>query len=234
MEFQLEKFQGPLDVLLQLIEKEELSITEISLAAVADQYLSFIQDEEQIEAGELTDFLLVATKLLLLKSKLLLPKEEVDEDDGPALEDQLKIYKEFLDAARKLEVMLKEHKFSYARTKIPFNIEPVFTPPESLTTQQLRDVLFEFLKSLEPIVVLPESVMEKTVTLREKMVEIQEKLYRGEQVNFLDMVRKSRSKTETIISFVALLELIKQKEVVATQGSNFDEILIQKNNQDSV
>lgn len=228
MEFKLEQFEGPLDILLQLIEKEELSITDISLAAVADQYLQFIENAEEIGAHELTDFLLVATKLLLLKSKLLLPKEEVDEEDGPSLEDQLKIYKEFLDASRNIEERLKAGNFSYTRKKLPFNIDPVFTPPETVSSQTLHAILLEFLKTLEPIVVLPESVMEKTVTLREKMTEIQKKLTRGEQVNFLDMIRASRSKTETIVSFVALLELIKQKEVVAKQSENFNEILIQK------
>jgi len=91
----LEQFEGPLDLLLQLIEKNKLQVTEISLAQITDQYLDYIAGSEQVASEEMADFLLIASKLIYLKSKYLLPDLSlVDEDDADSLEKQLKIYRQ--------------------------------------------------------------------------------------------------------------------------------------------
>src|SRR3989339_2104859 len=107
MNFKIDKFEGPLGLLLQLIESQELDITEISLAKIADQYIEYIRGDKGIGPEELADFLVVAAKLLLIKSRALLPflkgeaEEEIEE-----FEQQLRMYKEFLAAAKKIEAII--------------------------------------------------------------------------------------------------------------------------------
>ena len=108
----LEKFEGPLDLLLSLIEQEELSITDISLAKVTDGYLTAVRTAKEIEPEELADFLVIAAKLIFIKSRILLPGLEV-EDEGPSLEAQLKLYKDFVEASHTIEAMLKKKRFMF-------------------------------------------------------------------------------------------------------------------------
>src|SRR3989344_4119781 len=93
--FKLEEFEGPLELLLKLIEDEKLDITTISLAKVSDQYLAYIKNEEELPSEEVADFLVVAAKLIYVKSKYLLPALQLEEEDGEDLEQQLKIFREY-------------------------------------------------------------------------------------------------------------------------------------------
>ena len=107
--FQLEKFEGPLDILLNLIEKEKLSITEVSLAQIADQFLAYIDGNENINLEQLSGFLSVATRLILIKSRALLPIltfTEEEEESIQDLEEHLRLYQLFRDQAKKLESAL--------------------------------------------------------------------------------------------------------------------------------
>ena len=98
MLIKIDKFQGPLGLLLQLIEKEELDITEVSLAKISDQYIDSIKNTKNIDPGETADFLVIAAKLLFIKSKALLPYlyPEEENEEIEELESQLRMYKEFL------------------------------------------------------------------------------------------------------------------------------------------
>lgn len=109
LQIKTEKFQGPLNLLLKLIEKEKLDITEVNLAKIANQYIEYIKKLTKIDPDDLADFLVVAAKLLLLKSKALLPYLCFeDEDETDELEKQLKMYKEFLQATEQIENIIKE------------------------------------------------------------------------------------------------------------------------------
>jgi len=104
----IEDFEGPLDLLLQLIEKQKMDINQISLAKVTEQYIHFIESSDGISPGELADFLVIAAKLLLIKSRSLLPYlESEDEDSGFELEKQLKMYKLFAEAAERVRSILR-------------------------------------------------------------------------------------------------------------------------------
>ena len=98
----IQKFEGPLDLLLQLIEQEELDITEISLAHITEQYLEYLATIEELYPDELADFLVVATKLLLIKSHMLLPELTLEDEDEESLTRQLQLYKKYVEAARRL------------------------------------------------------------------------------------------------------------------------------------
>jgi len=117
MNINTEQFNGPLDLLVQMINDEKLDIAEVSLGKIADQFVNYIKNSPDISTEEVADFLAVAAKLLLIKSKTLLPYliRDEDEEEIQDFANQLKIYKDFLDASRQIEEMLEEKKFMYAR-----------------------------------------------------------------------------------------------------------------------
>ena len=229
--YRLEQFEGPLDLLLNMIREEKLAISEISLATVAEQFVAYVQSTPDIGGDELADFLVVATQLLLIKSKLLLPDINLDDEFGPdTLETQLKLYRRFVDAAKQLEQKIAQHLFLYPRTKLPLEVQKQFRPPLSLTPQGFEASMREVLSRLEPIVILPQSVMEKTITMHEKIRYIQALLKRSNGLSFRAVLKEAQTKTEQIVSFLALLELVKQQEVAVEQAGAFDDILIKRMN----
>lgn len=225
----LEKFQGPLDLLLQLIEKREMDISQIALAEVTDQYLAYIDNHQDISAIELADFLVIATKLLVIKSKTLLPQLADDEEDSAEqLEAQLKMYKDYLDASKNIEKIIASGKFLFGREKIAVNIEATFSPPPSLTTDNLVNTYLEILGRIDYVVNLPQKVMEQTVTLKEKVNNIRDIILRLKKINFSQVLTDAQSKTDMVVSFMALLELIKSGEIAVNQVGAFDDIYIEK------
>lgn len=228
-QLKLEKFEGPLSLLLNLIEQEQLDISQVSLAQAADQYVKYLEQNPQISPEELADFLVVATKLLLIKSKLLVPDTKFDEDDDPAsLEQQLKIYREYLNAMRQIEVMIRRRQFLFWRTKSPVSLKPQFSPGNDLNSEKLKSMFLEILKEVEKFVVLPQSVMEKTISLQDKIKQIKEIIKTRAQVSFDQLMKSARSRTEVIVSFLALLELVKQQTVHVHQDKIFGDISIKK------
>ncbi len=228
--YKLEQFEGPLDLLIQMIEQEKLDISELSLTAIAEQFVHHIENNpQQISGHELADFLVVATQLLLLKSRLLVPNLEFDDDLNPqSLETQLKLYRRFVEAARQLQTKLNQKMYLYGRSSQTLAVQAAFRPPEGLKADALRLSMLGVIDRLRPIVILPQSIMEKTVTLHEKMVQISEILKQAKGLSFRRILSEARSKTEKIVSFLALLELVKQQEVVAKQTSALDDIIVEK------
>jgi len=211
-----DKFSGPLDMLLQLIEGKELDITEITLAEVTDQYVQYIETMKNKPAEELADFLVIAAKLLLLKSRALLPLPEEEEPDE--LEKQLKIYKEYYEASKVLDKMLRKENFSFSREKPPIKIEVVFAPPKDLKKNDLKDAFIRLIKKLDPLI----------ISLQEKIVYLQNSIKRFRKVDFSKLTKDAKSKTEVIVNFLALLELIKQENVEAQQAGLFGNIMVKK------
>jgi len=227
----LDKFSGPLDLLLQLIEQEELDISQVSLAKVTDQYLAYLDANKDLPAGELADFLTVATKLLVIKSKLLLPQmADEEEDSAEQLEAQLKMYKEYLAASKKIEALLTEKKYSFTRERLPLDFRPAFSPPPSLGVGDLTAVFEEILKRIEYVTSLPRKIMERVVSLQETVSGIREALSRAQKMSFKEVIANAKSKHEVVISFMALLELIKSGEAAVKQKGIFDEIEVEKVN----
>ncbi len=224
----LETFEGPLDLLLQLIEQEELDITNVSLAQVTEQYLTFLNKAQDIPMEELADFLVVAAKLLYIKSKAMLPYLTFDEEEGVPLEQQLKIYKEFYDASRILHKMILRRHFAFSRDRALVRIERIFNPPHNLTTDKMRELFLGVLHSIEPFVSLAQEVMQKTISIQEKIQNIRSLMEREAVVNFRNVLKESKNKTEVIVTFLALLELVKQRTLAVTQEGIFSEIVLKR------
>lgn len=229
-EVQIEQFEGPLDLLLDLIEKDKLDITELSLSNVTEQFLEHLNQVDDLYPEELADFLIVATKLLLIKSKTLLPYlQPDDEDDEGDLEDQLKIYKQYLEASKNLEKIINAGKFIYPKEQIKLkDIEVKFSPPENLNSKDLKNMFIDILKSLEPIVKLPKVALTRVVSLREKIAHIQESIIGKANLSFGELLSQAKDRTDVIVTFLALLELMKQKVISVEQDGLFDDISVRK------
>lgn len=224
VQFKIEHFEGPLDLLLQLIEQEELTISEVSLAKVTEQYLGHIT-HTPVLPDELADFLLVASKLLLIKSKTLLPDLNIP-DEGPSLADQLRMYKEYVEASKEILAMIKKKRFAFPR-ELPPRQEGFF-PPKTITAAKLELVFDGILQSLAPLIALPKAALSRAVSIKEKIAVIQDLLRRELQSHFSHIVANAKNKTEVIVSFLALLELVKQRLVDVEQGELFTDIAIRK------
>jgi segregation and condensation protein A len=227
-EVTLEKFQGPLDLLLQLIEGEELDITEVSLSRVADQYIARLAALPEKPPEELADFLVVAAKLLYIKSKTLLPflHWDTEEDEGD-LETRLKMYREYVEAMKKIEGLIAGGRFTFVREKPPVQALG-FAPPKELSTDKMAEIFREVLRRLEPVVKPPEGAIEKTISIHDKIRHIQELISRGAKVSFHNVLASAATRAEIIVSFLALLELVKQKHVAVSQSGHFEEISLER------
>ena len=224
-------FEGPLDLLLHLIEREELDITNIALVQVADQYLQILHAQEQINLDQLADFIWIGARLLLLKSRALLPRPQADappdEDDEDAedLARQLMEYKLFREAAGRLRDIETAGLHSYPRIAPP----PSMPPPHGLdgVTVDLLRQMVEIALTRKPEDEEPVAVIRPhKITVREKIVYLREKLESEGKVSFRAVVDACRSRMEIIVSFMAVLELIKSRVLEAVQDRAFADILL--------
>ncbi len=222
-------FEGPLDLLLQLIEQEELDISQVALAEVTEQYLLALEKAEGIPADELADFLVVAAKLLLIKSRILLPQLAVEgAEEASDLERQLKIFREYLEASKGISKLIHKRKFTFGRGKPAVVIAETFSPPPNLDTKKLRELFLGVLREIEPVIALPKAVVERTVSIAEKIEVIRSLILDKAIVSFQNVMREAKSRTDVIVSFLAVLELVKQRTVIVTQHALFKDIAIQR------
>jgi len=213
----VESFSGPLDLLLSLIEQEEVDISQISLSNVAEQYIAALQAMEELPADELADFLVVAAKLVLIKSRLLLPQQDIADDDaGFDLERQLRMYKAFVDAAKQVEDLANRHRPLYSRDGYAV-LEPIFNPPKHITSETLRDLFLGVLHELEPIARLPQTVLLRTINIRQTISDIRDRLLSERRTSFHELLRNTKNTSEAIVTFLAVLELVKQRSVRVEQ-----------------
>jgi segregation and condensation protein A len=222
-------YEGPLDLLLQLIEHAELDITAVSLALVTDQYLTYIH-QMQIPADEISAFLVVAAKLIQIKSEALLPRPPVreagEEDLGETLARQLRIYKRFKELSNWLDDREKRHLRTYLRVAPPPKVEgrldlsnislaDLMAAAENIFAEQAEK------QALGTVISMPR------ITIREKIALIAERLRKNRNANFSGLLGQKPTRLEVVVTFLALLELVKRYRVSAQQESLFSEIQIE-------
>lgn len=222
-----EQFEGPLDLLLSLIEKEQLDITHISLAKITEGYLAKIGMMEG-DSAEIADFLVIAAKLLYIKSRNLIPTlaTEQEEAEIEELETKLREYQQYKLAAQHLEGVLAAGSRSYNR-RGGNDAAITFSPPQSLGDQGLFALFQEILDRAEtdtPAAV--ELKLEPKVTLSQKRNHILSHLKKHGEVSFRTVLTSAKTKVEVIITFLAILEMVKQKEVRVEQDNNFADFMI--------
>lgn len=224
-----EGFSGPLGLLLELIDQQQLPIAKVSMAKVADEFLKYLEANE-VPSHELADFLLVASRLIYLKSRELMPYLRIDEEDAAAakLEDQLRLYQEFIAVAAKLEERYLA-KAMYARPAVKLKqTAPMFSPAKNVSLSTLHEAYQSVLKRLEPFFALQETSMERTKSVEERMDELKSVLESRANIRFRDVVASAGSKVEIVVSFLALLELLRRKHIVAKQEHHEADIVLER------
>ena len=225
-QIKVEQFEGPMDLLLQMTEDQKLDITRVSLAKIADQYLEYISSAQNITLEHLADFLSIASKLILIKSKALLPLLEFTEEEEAEimdLEHQLAEYKKFKEAAKNIAILYNCPKQSFSREGFSGR-SVVFFPPENITVDDLKKTFLKILGEIPILEKLEEEMVREVLTLEEKIVHLQNTLKEKVQTSFSEIVSSAKDKVEIIVSFLAMLELIKQKLIHVEQGELFSEI----------
>jgi len=226
-EIKLEQFSGPLDLLLALIEQEKLNIGEIALSKVTEQYFEYLNKLEEHRPEELADFLVIATKLVYLKSRNLLPQLSLEEEDGPSLADQLKMYKRYIEASHDIQKMWDKNLVAYGRIEPPVKAEG-FVLPANAEVGDLYSFFTSLLKRLKPLCPLPKVSIDRAVSIKEKIANIFDLLKTRKKLSFIQLLSKSENKTEVIISFLAILELIKTGSASVNQKNTFSDLEIYK------
>ena len=222
----LEKFEGPLDLLLELIEKEKLSITELNLARVTDQYLEHIRDNQNIHLENLADFLSVAAKLILIKSRALLPVLKFSEDEEEEIKDlsrQLEEYKRFKEISMRMGKLASLGHICYSKPAY-FGIKSVFYPPENINATDLKKYFQKVLIDIPSVEVLQEEIVNEVVTLEERISDLEITLRNKIETCFSELINKAKNKIDVIISFLAMLEMVKQRIIHVEQKELFQEI----------
>jgi segregation and condensation protein A len=222
------QFEGPLDLLLQLIEKEQLNITEVSLSKITNEYLLYI-DKFRVNTQQLSEFLSISSKLLYLKSKSLIPslKNSEMEEEIKDLKEQLEEYRHYKKAASELKSHYEKNLISHSgqgKTKIT---GAVFEPGD-VKYDDLLKTFQEVLKRMPPTEPLKEKKIEKQISIEEKWAEILNNVETKKQILLSDFLNKSKSRIEVVVTFLAILEMIKQGIIAVTQKNNFSDILITK------
>jgi segregation and condensation protein A len=223
-------FEGPLDLLLHLIEREELDITQVSLAQITNQYLEYLAQISERDPDSLADFLVVAAKLLLIKSRVLLPQPPSlatsdEEDVGEDLVRQLIEYKKFKEAAQWLKGLDEQGLSSYIRMAgVPPIERQVDLGEVSLEDllAAVRDVLA--LKPPEPSV--NGAVPPIIITIADQISLIERQTARGRPVSFRRLLEGASSRLEVVVTLLALLEMVKQLRVSMRQDRLFGDIQI--------
>jgi segregation and condensation protein A len=232
-EISLPVFQGPLDLLLNLIERDDLDITAVSLVSVTDQYLRAIRTGEGFEPQALAEFVSVGAKLIYLKSRALLPAppsaegEEFEDDDvGRELVELLREYKRFAQVADMLEQRQDIGSRIYTRMAPPPEV-PEGTGLHDVTMERLRAIMLEVLdkKPAEP---RARAVMARdtTMTLGERLMDFRERLQRRGRFSFRRMMAECKTRVDVVVSFLAVLELIRSGECDAEQDAAWGDIVV--------
>lgn len=229
--FRFAEFEGPLDLLLQLIERQELDITRVSLAAVTDQFLDIISAPGVVELSQLADYLVIAAKLILIKSRLLLPKPETtepeeEEDPGEALARQLREYKMFKQVAVFLREREQKGLHGFARLAPPPKPQPREWKLEGAHPDDLARALHRALK-IRPA--MPQGTLQVplAVSIDQRIHSILDMTRQRIRVHFTRLLNQAATRVEVIVTFLAVLEMIKRRQIVARQDALFGEIFLE-------
>lgn len=234
-------FEGPLEVLLGLIEKRKLFINEISLASITDDYIAHVRSLSAKDIDNYTSFITVAATLILIKSRSLIPNLELtteEESDIESLEHRLELYKLIKEIGLQIaEQFGKNIIFPRLETRIE---QRVFAPHEGISTNSLLASINDVIRAIpEPQAPKPEIVVLKVRSLEETIQTLVERVKKSLKMSFRefsaggDYKNHKEKKVGTIVSFLAMLELVRQGFMDAFQGEDFADISIEKSAEDN-
>ena len=233
-DFVLNEFEGPLDLLLHLIKKDNIDIYDINLSELTNQYLEYIRSMENMNLDIASEYLVMAAELIEMKSKALLPKSEFDteddyeEDPREQLIKRLVNYQNYKELSTKLKDL--EENRSEIYTKIPQNLTEYIDKKELLNKYNIS--IDDLVKAMDQFVVrkdmerpLSTVITNKEISVAEKSKEIKDILKSKKQVSFYELFNVN-TKIEIIVTFLAILELARKKHIILSQENNFENIII--------
>ena len=232
-------FEGPFGLLLSLVEERKLFINEISLAQVTEDYLKYVNSLGNLSPAEIASFLVVAATLILIKSKSLLPNLNLtDEEEGDIrnLEDRLKLYELYTKLSGNLKNNFgKKIIFPASERKNDLrawgHTTLVFLPDDQITCESMMTFAQNTLDRIPKKVFLPEVEVKKVISIEEMINKLTERIQYAVKFNFKEFTGRAETKEArvfVIISFLAMLELVRNGILSVTQENNFEDILIEK------
>lgn len=227
-----EVFEGPLDLLLNLIEKRKLFINDISLARVTEDYIDYVNSQRVFPMSQASHFIYISSTLLLIKSKSLLPDMELtqeEESDIEDLEHRLQLYKFFKKLSKDIQKNFgKKMLFQRRVSKLK---QPVFSPDNRVDVVELRSAAERVINNLPRERKMREAVVEKTVSLNEVIEDLKRRVVTSLQLNFNNFSKENgMKKADMAVGFLALLELVKNEFVNAYHDDNFSDIMLEPRN----
>lgn len=221
------EFEGPLNLLLSLIEEEKMDISRVSLAHVTNQYLEILRGLSNASPESIAEFLVVAGKLILIKSQRLMPQIKLTEEEEKgilSLEEQLRLYRIYSERSKVLQKLWTGKSFSFAREGF-LGIAVSFYPPQSMKIEDMASYLNNVIRTLPVMEKTREEVVARVVSLEERIGEIRDRIKKAVETSFKEAITGA-SRADVVISFLAVLELVRQQIVSVEQRESFQDIII--------
>jgi segregation and condensation protein A len=229
-QIQTEVYTGPLDLLIELIERRKFLVNDISLASVTDDYMKYVAALEERPIRDIADFIVLAATLLLLKSKSLLPVLELTESEEESvdqLEVRLRFYQIFRNAGKTLSSVFGLHR-AYERPYVP-DRTPRFTPDRFTTQSAIREAIGTVIQNLPKKVEKPQVQVRKVISLEHMIENLRSRIERQLSFTFKDFTGDIKERGTVIVGFLAILEMVKQEMILVKQTAHFEEISIERN-----
>lgn len=219
-------FEGPLDVLLSMIEKRKLSISDISLAKVADDYVNYVRSQTDFPLADSASFILVASTLVLIKSKSLLPTLSLSEEEEHTIEDletRLTLHQQYKQKAEELKKLFGANILFGAIPKKQTTV--VFAPDRRTNITSLQQVILNMIAQMPKPLTVAHTTVRKVISLEEAIVSLTERIGRHLKMNFREFAGVGKQeKVSVVVHFLAMLELVKQGVIEVKQDRAFHDI----------
>jgi len=219
-----ETYEGPFEVLLDLIEARKLLVNELSLAQITEDFIQHVRAQKLFPVEQTANFIYIAATLLLIKSKSLIPDLTLTEEESEDVDDlkaRLAAYEKVREASRELAKIFGASVMVPAGEKAP---EVMFAPAKDFTREALGEALARMLAAREEVAALPEARVKPLVTIEEMMETLAGRVQSAMNLTFKEFSGSAKEKVEVIVSFLALLELVKQGAVAAEQHEEHGDI----------
>jgi len=223
---QTEAYQGPFELVLDLIEARKLLVNDLALASITEDFIQHVRAQTEFPVEETANFIQIAATLLLIKSKSLIPDLMLSEEENTDVEDlkkRLAAYEKVREASRALARIYGKMMMLQSGERLP---EPSFAPSRDLSTIALAKALARVLAAREAVEELPEARVKPLVTIEEMMDRLAKRVQSAMTLSFNEFSKGTNERVEIIVSFLALLELVKQGAVAAEQYDTYGDIRI--------
>ena len=233
-EVKIDNFEGPLDLLLHLIKESKVDIWEISIADIAEEYLAYIQKMEKLNLDIASEYLVMASELIEMKSRMLLPRSEkevgIEEEEDPKerLIRRLVEYQKYKEVTKNFKELesLRQEFYTKAPDNLKEYVEEGVVPSSDVTLEDLMLAFQKFLNRKELEKPLQTTVTKKEITVEERRKRIRDILTKRKRVDFFELFEVV-TKEYIVVTFLAILEMAKKQELLIKQESDFSQIMIE-------